>query len=194
MLLQLHSNGLFSYLKLKKMTDKLELLETLFQIISEHGWQELSLPEMAQKCGMPFSTFYAIFPSRQAIPSELFKLINQEVIDALTEFDLEQSKDELLFDVFMSRFEHLAPFKAGIKEMLKHLAFNPCLVICGASSLIKSMQLYTDTIGIKRSPQLILKLLWLHYRTLQQWLDDDTDDLELTMVELDHQIKKLKLK
>lgn len=175
--------------------EKLQILTNIFEAIAEKGWEKVSLLEISQNCNMKFSEFYQIFDAKIQIPKILFQLIDEEIIETIEFDDKDQSKYDILFDVFITRFELLEPFKDGIKSIFNNLAFNPFLLLSGTKTLIKSFKLYLNLLNIDEAKKLkiIPKLLWMHYLTTKTWLEDNSDNLEKTMVEIDNQIKNLNI-
>src|SRR5262249_16768743 len=92
------------------------VLAAALECAAARGWAEGSLLGGAERAKGPLAEMGASFPSRSAILAELVRRVDAQVLSR-SERAQGQEKRDLLFDVLMTRFDVLAPYKAAVKSI-----------------------------------------------------------------------------
>ncbi len=170
-----------------------KIIEAAMQLAAEKGWQAISLADVAVTAKLPFSEVYQHCPSKPAILDALARQTDTAVLVGVTGPSDEAAHDQL-FDILMRRFDALAPYKDGIRAILRDAPRDPLSTLCTGPQLMRSFSWMLTAAGVStrglrglaRTKSLIL--VWL--TTMRTWLNDDDPDLGKTMAALDRNLRR----
>lgn len=169
----------------------LKLFNSAMKLAAEQGWHKMSLVEAAIQADIPVQTARQCFPCKASLLIYLNRLADES---ALTQTYQNQPVADYLFDLFMSRFDVLQEYRAGILSALQTLPFNPPLALMMGIATKNSMRWMAEsaqinTYGIK-GIACIKGLTAIWAVNMRVWIKDETQDLSQTMASLDQTIKK----
>ena len=99
-----------------------------------------------------------------------------------------------LFDIVMSRFEAMQPYKPALKRIASHLCCRPGEAAALLGSSLQSQYWMLEAAGVKLDgPGGALRvggLATIYGKVFCVWLDDDTPTLDKTMAALDRRLGK----
>ncbi len=171
------------------------VIDAALSLAAEKGWKSLSLAEIGEAAGMEIKDLFLIAPNKQAILDLLGRRIDAEVLAEGPLDEEEGSARDRLFDVLMRRFDAMAPYKAGIGEIVYDLGRSPLDGLAELPSLKRSMAWMLEAAGIDSGGlkgMLRVKVLTgLYLGTLRVWLQDDTADFSKTMAAMDSYLRRL---
>lgn len=171
------------------------VFSSLFQAIGEKGWNKISLAELAKASELPLHEFYEEFPNKVTLLKKFGHFIDKTLL-AKMENGLAEIPHDALFDIFMTRFELMAPYKKGIlavyNDLVGHLSKDFASLF---PEIVHSLTWMGALVPQGRDSPLLkfpmLKLSYVYFQTLRTWLWDDSPDLNLTMVELDTRLQEI---
>ena len=182
--------------KKAELTDR--LIETALSLAAERSWCELSLAEIAEAAGASLGEAYAAFSSKQAILEAFSRRVDAEVLgDKSLGEDWEEGESsarDRLFDVMMRRFDALAPYRAGLGNVIYDQSREPLAAIGSLCQLRRSMGAMLE--AARLSPEgicggiRIKGLAGLYLATLRVWLRDESADMAKTMASLDGYLRR----
>jgi len=171
------------------------LIETAMTLAAERGWRDLTLRDIAEAAGVGLAEAHAVYPSRQALLSAFARRIDGTVLAKEEPGAAEGSARDRLFDVLMRRFDALAPYKAGLANVLADQARDPLAVACGFCLLRRSMACMLEAANLSaaglRGALRIKGLSAVYLTTLRVWLRDESEDHAATMAALDRGLARL---
>lgn len=170
-------------------TPKGRVLAAALNCAAARHWTEVSLLDIAEHAKLPLSEMRQLFPSRSAIIAELLRTVDSQVLSRI-ERTQGQEKRDLLFDVIMTRFDVLAPYKAAVKSIAA--AGGADLALAGP--LLASQHWMLQAAGIDTSgPGGALRVAGLaaiYASVFRTWLEDDDPGHARTMAALDRRLRR----
>ena len=172
-----------------------DLLEAAFTHIAEVGWSGWSPKALAAQTGHDLGEVYDAFPTPTALAQRLAERLDKAML-AIPADELDGlSHRERLFELFMRRFDAMAPVKPGLKRLAREARTEPEILLASLCNLDRTAYWLIELAELPYSgleARLARGTLILAYsRLFRVWLDDDTPDLATTMAELDKRLDQL---
>jgi AcrR family transcriptional regulator len=98
-------------------TTKGRILAAAFALAAERPWREVSLADIADRAGVPLVDLKAAFDGKAAMLAAFSGLIDDEMLRRAPRRAPDQSTRDALFEVIMSRFDALAPYRLALKSI-----------------------------------------------------------------------------
>ncbi len=171
-----------------------KILKAFIGLLSEHAYEEVSLPLVARTADVKLSTLRECYSSKKALVEAFAQMIDTDVLDALdTDMDDQPARDRL-FDVLMSRIDHLAPYKDAVRSVSKAVRDNPALALEFNSIAVRSQRWMLIGAGIEVSGlkgRFMSQGLAVAFgRVVETWLDEDDEGMPRTMAKLDKELDR----
>jgi AcrR family transcriptional regulator len=168
------------------------IVDATMDLIAGRGWGTLSLADIAAATGLTLAQLYAVFPSKLAVLDAFERRINEQTLSGTASAD-ETIRDRL-FDLVMRRLDALAPYKPGIKALVRDLPLDPAAMLCGGPRFLNAMRWMAESAGVETGGiggMLRVKgLAAVYLATLRAWLNDDSADNTKTLAALDRALKQ----
>ena len=165
-----------------------------FDLAEKRGWRHVTLLDIAQAAGVSLSDLRREFTSKNDIIRAFQQEIDAEVLAKTKAAPETQSPRERLFDIVMTRFELMAPYKQALKRIAGYLSCRPgeaATVLC--SSLASQYWMLAGAGAKLDGPGGALRVAGLtaiYGKVFQVWLDDPSPSLDKTMAALDKRLAK----
>ncbi|WP_419903799.1 hypothetical protein [Kiloniella sp.] len=180
---------------MKKAEIPQHIVNTAMSLATEKGWRDLSLAEISASSKVPLSQLYTIFPSKLSIVRYISDGADSQTVDDEDGDRLEQPAKDRLFDLLMSRFDALQPYKQGLTAIAHDCSRDPLTGIAHLCNLRRSMTLILEAAGLSTSGLrggLRIKVLSVLYlNVFRTWLGDESEDLTKTMSALDKGLERI---
>lgn len=167
------------------------LIDAALDLAAEHGWQAVTLADVALRAKQPLADVYAQFHSRTDILRAFLSHVDEQMMAG--DIDPGASSRDRLFDVTMRRFEALNPHKRAVQSILRQ-GVDPVTALCGARRFGRSMALLLEAAGISSAGLgglvRVNGMAAIYLYTLRCWLRDDTPDMARTMATLDTALRR----
>jgi len=171
------------------------LIDAALALAAERGWRDVTLRDIAEAANVSLAEAYAVYPSRQAVLRAFARRIDAAVLASEEPGAAEGGARDRLFDVLMRRFDALAPYKAGLANVLADQARDPLAVACGLCLLRRSMACMLEAANLSaaglRGALRIKGLSVAYLAALRVWLRDESEDHAPTMAALDRGLARL---
>ena len=173
-----------------KKLNKYQCIKDGFYIIENEGWNKFSFEKLAKNLKVDSKTIKIMFRNKIGFLKAFSSMIDEKVIDKLNfeEFKNNKVKDNL-FELIMLRFEELNDYKAGLKNLLNDLKNSPFDFKKVTRNIFDSMELFLDIAKGKENyffDFIKINIIFFIYSYIfNVWLDDKSDDMNVTMAELD---------
>lgn len=166
------------------------IVAAALRLAAERPWREVGLFDIADKAGTDLAGLRREFGSKGAILAAFTRAVDDAVLTRAAKPAADQAVRDRLFDVVMTRFDVLGPYKAGLKSIA---AAGPAdMELC--RKFMASQAWMLNAAGIATDgplgPVRVAGLGSVYARVFRTWLDDDDPGLARTMAALDRRLKR----
>ena len=172
-----------------KSDPELLIIESALQLAITHGWRHVNMREIAKTAGLPFSDLLRLMPTKDALPGLLISRIDGLLLDQIGTSDSDEPERDRLFDILMTRFDLLTPYREGIAAVMLGNLCAPLAMLSQLFTLHNSMAMMLEAADISSSGPFgrlrIKGLMGVYMSVFRTWLKDDTQDSSKTMAALD---------
>lgn len=179
---------------LDETTKRGRIIAAAMRLAGERGWSALSLDEIASAAGCNLAEFREEFQSKAQILAAFTRAVDDAVLAKVGRPEPGTETRDRLFDVLMTRFEVMAPYKAALRRIMSDLRYRPgeSLVQVGAAG--RSMYWMMAAAGIDaegpRGAFRIPGVMGIYARAFDIWLEDDDPGMARTMAALDSRLRR----
>ncbi|MGE0697861.1 MAG: TetR family transcriptional regulator [Hyphomicrobiaceae bacterium] len=171
-------------------TDKGRFVSAALALAAERPWQEVTLADIAERAGSTLVALKGQFSSKDAILSAFTTLVDDEVLTRAPRRDPEQAARDALFEVIMSRFDVLEPWKPAIRSIARSGPPEPGRL----AGMMASSRWMLEAAGIgsggMEGVARTAGLAAVYAAVFRTWLDDDDTGLARTMAALDRRLRR----
>jgi ubiquinone biosynthesis protein COQ9 len=171
-------------------TAKGRLLAAAFALAAERPWAHVSLGDIADKAGVTLVDLKASFDGKPAMLAEFSALIDDEMLRRAPRRTPDQCTRDALFEVIMSRFDALGPYRAALKSIAGSGFADPAqlrAVMNAQHWILAAAGVPNDgAAGLARATGLAT----VYASVFRTWLDDDDPGLARTMAALDRRLRR----
>lgn len=173
------------------LTPKGRIIEAALKLAERKPWNEIVLDDVAREAGVPLVSLKESFTSKQDILAAFSRLVDDEV---LRRVHLKHAQDEKrrdrLFDVIMTRFDVLAPYKTALRSIIESPSLpSPAMLQQALGSqhwMLSAAGIGTEGPG---GAVRVAGLASVYGRVMREWLDDSDPGHAKTMAMLDRRLR-----
>lgn len=173
--------------------DDTALMDALWSLVAERGWQGMTMPELAERAGISLPALRGAVPTKFALLCRHARIVDQAVLEDAG-LNPGGSPRDRVFDALMRRIDALQPHRAGLVRFGRELRHDPLLGLALAPVLAASMAWTLESARVPscgwRGALRVKGLGAVWIATLRAWEEDDTQDLGPTMAGLDRALDK----
>lgn len=173
---------------------KTAIVDAMISLAARRRFEDIAIRDIAAEAGVSLADFRDAFPSKGAVMASFSRRIDRAVLNVpLGELATSSPRDRL-FDVLMRRFDAMAPYRDGLREVFNSLRRDPVALIEMNRLTVNSMRFMMeaaeiDSDGPAGSVKLQgLALAWS--RVFAIWIDDAPPDFAKTMAALDRELTR----
>jgi ubiquinone biosynthesis protein COQ9 len=174
-------------------TPRDKIIAAALRLAEARGWRELSLGEIAAEAQVPLAELAREFKCKAQILAAFTHTVDEAVLAKFAAPTTDEPRDRL-FDVMMSRFEALQPYKPALRRIACDLGLSPGSALAQAFPALKSQYWMLNAAGISgeglRGMLRVKGLLAIYARVFPVWLRDDDPGLAATMAALDKKLRR----
>jgi AcrR family transcriptional regulator len=171
-----------------------KIIDAALRLAESDGWRGLSLDRIANGAGVPLAEFRKQFSSKADILAAFSRLLDDKILAQVTPADTGISPRDRLFDVLMTRFELMGPYKGALKRIRDDLRLDLGQGAAQLCTTARSLYWMMVAAGIDaeggRGAIRLPGLITVHGRVFDIWLDDDDPGLARTMAALDSRLRR----
>ena len=179
-------------LDLTRNRDK--IIDAAMRLAAKDGWTGLSLDRIAHEAGVGLNDLRKEFSSKADILAAFSRSVDNAVLAKSDPADLGEASRDRLFDVLMTRFELMTPYKSALGRIKDDLQFRPGEGLAQLGIAARSLYWMLAAAGIdaegSRGALRIPGLMGLYGRVFDIWLEDDDPGLARTMASLDSRLRR----
>lgn len=178
---------------LEGTTNSDRIIAAAMRLAEARGWRDLSLGEIAAEAGVPLAEFRKDFQSKSRILAAFTRAVDQAVIEKFPSPGPDVARDRL-FDVLLTRFEVMQPYKAAIRRIRDDIGSSPGESLAQMRPALKSQYWMLAAAGISGEGGTgflrVRGLLSIYARVFSIWLEDDDPGMARTMAALDRRLRR----
>jgi len=175
---------------LDQSTLKGRIIAAAMRLAAERPWSEVLLKDIAEAAGTDLTALRREFPSKSAILSAFIRAADDAVLARVPKFTGGESARDRLFDVIMTRFDVLEPYKPALKSIAASRPFDMNLarrMMASQAWMLHAAGIGTDGVmGVSR----VTGLTSVYAGVMETWLADDDAGLARTMAALDGRLRR----
>jgi AcrR family transcriptional regulator len=174
------------------------VIDAALALVDGQSWRSLTLADIASEAGLSLGELYGLFPSKTAILSAFVRRIDRATMAGVEiATDDEAGIRDRLFDLYMRRFDALAPYKDALSTIIAEMPRNPLSLVCSGMQLLRSIAWMASAAGVQTGglfgPLRVQALAGIYASVLRVWLSDDGEDNAKTMAALDRALKQAEM-
>jgi ubiquinone biosynthesis protein COQ9 len=171
-------------------TEKGRYIAAALALAAEKPWAAITLAEIAERAGSTLVGLKSHFASKSDIVRTFVRLVDDEVLSRAPRRDEAQAARDALFEVVMSRFDVLEPWKPAIRSIAGAGLPDPAQAVQVLASqrwMLEAAGIGSDGLdGAMRTAGLAS----VYAAVFRIWLDDADPGLARTMAALDRRLRR----
>jgi AcrR family transcriptional regulator len=179
---------------LDQVTPKGRILAAALECAAKKSWADVTLLDIAEAAKLPLHELRGLFVSKTDIIAALLRAVDDEVLSKAPARSEGQEKRDRLFDIVMTRFELMQPYKPALKRISSYLCCRPGEAALLLGSSLASQYWMLAGAGAKLDGAggalRVTGLAAVYGKVFQVWLDDASPSLDKTMAALDKRLAK----
>ncbi len=173
---------------------KQKILKTFLDLLSEHPYEDVSLPLIAETAKVKLSEMRSAYASKLKLVAAFLEQIDTAVLDERDEDMGDQPPRDRLFDILMSRIDAMAEHKEAVRALHKAARKDPALALDFNALEVRSQKWMLIAAGIDVSgvkATVVAQGLSVAFaRVIGVWLDEEDEGMPRTMARLDKELDK----
>ncbi|MFP4537399.1 MAG: TetR family transcriptional regulator [Dichotomicrobium sp.] len=179
---------------LDDMTDRSRLIKAALALAEERGWNAVGLPDIAGRAGLSMAALRREFASKTAIIDAFRREVDVAVLEKSATTTTGDSARDRLFDVLMTRFEMMLPYRPALRRIADDLQMRPAALaaLVGPAMNTQYWMLQAAGIGAEGPSGFarVSALMPIHAKVFRVWLEDDDPAMAKTMAALDRRLRR----
>jgi ubiquinone biosynthesis protein COQ9 len=171
-----------------------KIVDAAMRLAAERGWSGLSLDEIAAATGVNLAEFRQEFQSKTQILSAFTRAVDDAVMAKVERPGPETVARDRLFDVLMTRFEVMAPYKPALRRIMSDLRFRPGESLVQAGVAGRSVYWMLAAAGLDadgpRGAVRVPGVMGIYARAFDTWLEEEDPGMARTMAALDSRLRR----
>jgi AcrR family transcriptional regulator len=176
---------------LDDFTPRAKAIRALLKLAEERSFGDIALSDIAQEAGVSLADLRREFSCRSDILRAFQADIDVEVLGKAKQ-GAEQKPRDRLFEIVMTRFEVMTPYKPALKRIASYLACHPGEGGLLACSSLASQYWMLAGAGARldgmRGAVRVAGLAAIYGKVFRIWLDDPSPSLDKTLAALDRRL------
>lgn len=171
-------------------TEKGRYISSALALAAERPWGEVTLAEIANRAGATLVGLKAQFDSKSDILSAFVAMVDDEVLARAPRREEGQAARDALFEVVMSRFDVLEPWKPAIRSITQSGLPDPSQMAAVFASNRWMLEAAGIGSGGLEGAARTAGLVSVYGAVFRIWLEDDDPGLARTMAALDRRLRR----
>jgi ubiquinone biosynthesis protein COQ9 len=171
-------------------TPKGRIVAAAMTLAAQRPWADVAMLDIAEAAGATLLEMKKEFPSKASILQGFSRAIDEVVLKAVIKRQPDQPARDSLFEVLMSRFDAMQPYKAGLRSVIG--AGLPDMAMM--QRLFSSQAWMLNAAGVPLNgvggTVRVFGLTSVYASVFRTWLDDDDAGQARTMAALDRRLRR----
>jgi ubiquinone biosynthesis protein COQ9 len=178
----------------EEFSNRNRVIRAALELAAESGWSKVTFPAIAERTALSLADLRREFTCKTDILRAFQVEVDAEVLRKIGSAGPEQNPRDRLFDVIMTRFEVMAPFKPGLSRIFPAICCHPAESAALLCSTLASQYWMLVGAGAKMdgpgSGVRVAGLATIYAKVFRTWLDDSSPGLDHTMAVLDRRLRR----
>lgn len=165
------------------------VIAAAMRLAAERPWGEVTLLDIAESAGTTLVEIKPLFSTKAQIIAAFLAEIDDEVLRRAPKRDTAQAPRDTVFEIVMSRFDVLEPYKSALRSIMRSPSLDPEVV----KAHVRAQHWMLTAAGIDTSgPKGMLRiggLSSIYASVFRVWMEDDDPGLARTMAALDRRLR-----
>jgi ubiquinone biosynthesis protein COQ9 len=171
-------------------TPRGRIVAAALRLAGERPWRDVTLTDIAKAADVKLDEVRRDFDSKAEIVAAFVRTVDDEVLARAPKRAAGQSSRDAIFDVVMSRFDVMAPYRPALASIAATWTFDPALMRALSQSQAWMLRA-ADVSAEGLEGQLRATGLGAVYGSVfRTWLKDDDPGLARTMATLDRRLRR----
>ena len=171
-----------------------KILDAALRLAATMRWRQVTMERIAAEAGTTLQRVHEFFPSKSSLLTAFLERTDRAVLAGHDPDDAGEPVRERVLDVLMRRFDALMAHKEAVRSIVRDAGCDPLALVCTAPNFARSMAWSLEAAGVNADgPMGALRIKGLgaiYLAGLRVWLKDDTEDMSLTMAQLDKGLRR----
>jgi ubiquinone biosynthesis protein COQ9 len=166
------------------------IVAAAFRLAGERPWRDVTLVDIAKAADVNLNEVRCEFNSKADILAAFVRAVDDEVLARARKRAANQSARDALFDVLMSRFDVMAPYKPALASIAATWTLDPALMRALSQSqawMLRAADIEAEGLEGQLGATGLGAVYGSVFRT---WLKDDDPGLARTMAALDRRLRR----
>jgi AcrR family transcriptional regulator len=175
---------------LDQLTAKGRIIAAAMRLAQSRRWSEVTLRDIAEEAGANLIEVRQSFSGKSDILTAFVRAVDDDVLRRAPKPAPDQAVRDQIFEVVMSRFDVLAPYKAAMISIARDAGVDSglaCAVLASQHWMLQAAGV--DTAGARGAVR-VAGLASVYATVFRVWLEDDDPGLARTMAALDRRLRR----
>ena len=168
-------------------------IQAALELATEGGWRGVTFTAIAERTGLGLADLRRDFTRKADFLKAFQAEIDAEVLAKTKAATPDQSPRDRVFDMIMTRFEAMTPYKPALRRISADLCCHPAEAAQLLPSTLASQYWMLAGAGAKLNGSgaglRVAGLAAIYTKVFRVWLDDTSPGLDRTMAALDRRLK-----
>src|SRR5215208_5204124 len=105
-------------------TPREKIIDAMMLLLAERSVGRIGFADIAERAGVSLVDIRRNYSSKTAILADFSKLIDERFLEAAPPKPMDADARDRLFDAMMRRFDALAPYRQGVRELARAASGN----------------------------------------------------------------------
>lgn len=160
------------------------------RLAGERPWDEVTYFDIAAAAGLNLAELRRAFTSKPDILAAFSRMVDDQILARASKPAASLAPRDRLFEVVMSRFDALAPYKGALRSMARAGESGPALartVLASQTWMLRAAEI--STAGLAGAAR-VAGLAAIYASVFRTWLADDDPGMARTMAALDRRLRR----
>ena len=171
-------------------TPRGKLVAAALKLAETRAWGDITLLDIADAAQLPLDEVRRAAGSKSQIVAAFMRMVDDEMLKRAPTKVADSVRRDALFEVIMSRFDVLAPYKTALKSITKSMPTDTSLIM----PYLNAQRWMLTAAGIDADgPSGLVRttgLASVYTSVFRTWLDDDDPGMARTMAALDRRLRR----
>ncbi len=172
------------------LTPRGKLVAAALKLAETRAWSEITLLDIADAAQLPLDDVRRAVGSKSQIVAAFMRMVDDEMLKRAPTKVADNVRRDALFEVIMSRFDVLAPYKSALKSITQSMQTDTSLLM----PYLNAQRWMLTAAGIDADgPAGLVRttgLASVYSSVFRTWLDDDDPGMARTMAALDRRLRR----
>ena len=170
-----------------------KIAQQTLKLLKTHEWKSISINMICDTLKLNKKKISSNIKSKKDLLKHINQYFDDLILVKIKSVEKSTPKD-MIFEIFMLRFDLLNCYRSSIEKIFKAFKYNPKNFIILIPSFINSIEIMAKSSNIETKgivgTMKVKGLMVIYFSTFLTWVKDESISLDKTMTALDRYIEK----